>query len=546
MFPIAALPALLAWSSQQPALESDPKLATPISMSVKNLPIQEALAEMDKGVDGFLSTSPGIANLKISVFVKSEPCWKLMEQIADVLMCEWKAEKGGYRLIQNPLTSSQMQAYLAAERNLLQANAKKDLDEALKLTARPLEEDKAKLEALNKSGRPFRDTIEERRPLLESTDPRNRLVGDLVRRFSATNWNAFWKGQVMTAEGADSLRIALAFDPVLSQLVYRTSMGPDGALMGLKYVVQPIPFLSPPQLLAKQPFAKTVLEWPTPAEKVQADPSLSKSLNLSSLAEPSRIKTLADFLEEIFKQTGRPVVAEGFRKRATFSQSGISDLRSFALSAGKYSHHPLRIDGRWLLARHGGFWRQRLYEPPEAPTRLLAAKAKDSTPNLNDYANFAAKLTPAQAILFQLEPPTVEFGITPLKLSMPGLRFYGSLSPEQKQTSLAGTPIPFSRLTATQRDLFCQALSSAVFTEGDRQSWNSGLLAGNVPPQLANEVTFAIAKEMVYPLGKPLPGGRNTGKPSTGPSPNVKIPGALFLFGLNSEKRVGYVIPISQ
>lgn len=532
---------------QQPNLDG-PELARPVSIQAKYLPVSEAVKLLDGATPAALAISPSISDLKVTIFVKDQPCGKVMEHIAGVLMCEWKAEKGGYRLIQDTLKASQAQAYLAAERNLLQTQAKKDLDEVLALTATPEAEDLAKLDALNKSGRPFRETAEERRALLQSVDSRKRLLGDLLRKMSPSEWSAFWKGQVMTAERAQPdkkpLRIAAAFDQTLNQLIFRTSIGPDGALMGLSYVVMPVPFLAPPEQLAHLPFAKEVLSWSTPKERIQAEKDLETSVDIGKLRQPGVAKSMSDYLELVHQQTGRPIVADGFRDSANFSAGKVSDIRSFILAASEYKNYGVRLEGPWILSRQGGFWQQRRYEAPEPAIRALEARAKKGSLTVDDYADFAAKLNVAQSMAFRIGlTPVVEFPTTPLRLSMPGFRFYGSLSRKQRESSFTA-PLPFSNLTTSQRSLFCEALSSAVFTEGDRLSWDSGLLSGVIPPDLANSVAFSASKELVYPLGKPLPGGRNTGK-QTGPSPNEKVPGAMFLFGLSPEKRVGYVVPVS-
>ena len=175
-------------------LRSDAKLNFLLELRAKNSAVGEIVAEIDKQTDKVLAIAPNIAALKVTVFVKDQPCSRVMEKMADVLGCEWKAEEGGYRLIQAHKAAAEMKTYLADEDRLLQKHAKTDIDELVQETATPLEELQARLQALKESGASAREVAAERNELLTALDDRKRLAGDLFRGLAAPGWTAFWRG----------------------------------------------------------------------------------------------------------------------------------------------------------------------------------------------------------------------------------------------------------------------------------------------------------------------------------------------------------------
>lgn len=493
-------------------------LAAPVTLRLKQVLVADAVAELDPATPANLAIAPNIANLKVTVLVKDQPCGKVMERIADVLMCEWKVEKGGYRLVQSSLVSSQMQAYLGAENRLLR--------EAAELEARKLM-DGGQVSSI-----------------APRSDSRLQLAGKLLRELPASRWGGFWRGDVLSGDAMirdnRTVTVAITFDPILHQILMQSSMGPTGALSGPSgLVIRKMPFQSPPPSIADLPFAKQVREWPTPIKTSKDD----KPLDLSEWAQPGKTTTLSNLLGAIHDQTDLPIVAEAFRIATTYDRRTVKDLKSFLTAISAYSNHAVKTSDDWVLVRNGHFWRHRLYEPPEVATVALEKLAKERGLNLTDYATYASKLTDVQVAGFRIEMPKVEFETTPLRIAMPALRFFGTLSDRQRQAALAGESIPYQNLTTNQRNLFTEAMSGGAFADADSISWKSGLLSGKAP--LDVPLFFRASSEPVYPLGRPRPGGRNTGVTPKN-DPNVKIPGFMFQFGTSPEKRVGYVVPLKQ
>lgn len=513
---------------QTPLSGSD--FAKSVSLKLKQVPIAEAVAKFDDATPLNLAIAPNIANLKVTILVKDQPCGKVMEQVASVLMCEWKEEKGGFRLIQPSLVSSQMQAYIAAENRVLRQNAETELRELMARTKTAEEE----IQKQKDAGKTVRRTNEQ--------DQRTLLAGSLLRSLSASGWGGFWQGDVLVGEAPvredSNVTVALTFSPILHQTLMQSSMGPTGALMGpSRIVVRRIPFQTPPSSLADLAFMKQVRDWGTPIQ-TSAD---EKPLDLSDVNQPGKSPTLAEVLSVVHEQTGMPIVAEGFRLSASFDRRSAKDLKSFLTAISAYSNHSVRTDGPWILVRNGHFWRNRPFEPPETSTVALEKLSKQRPLNLSDYASYARTLNDTQVMAFRLGEPKIEFNVQPLKLALPALRFFGLLSDRQQKAALSGEVIPYQNLTATQRDLFNDAMASAAFAEADSLSWKSGLLSGKAP--VNQPLYFRASAEPVFPLGRPRPGGRNTGITPT-IDVNKKIPGFIFQFGISPEKRIGYVLPV--
>lgn len=492
-------------------------LASPVSLRLKQALVAEAVSRLDDATPASLTIAPNIANLKVTLLVKDQPCGKVMDRIADVLMCEWKKEEGGYRLIQPSLVSSQMQAYLAAENRLLRETAEREV-----------------------RGLMNGDQVSVTAP---RSDARQELVGKLLRDLPASGWGGFWRGDVLTGNttirDTKSLTVAIAFDPILQRLVMHSSMGPTGVLMGPSGIgYSRVPFQTPPSSIAGLPFAKQVSEWVTPIKTTKDD----KPLDLSEWSQPGKAATLTDLLATVHDQTDLPIVAEAFRLSASYDRRTVKDLRSFLNSISAYSNHAVKTSDDWILVRNGHFWRHRLYEPPEAATVALEKLSKERELNLTDYTSYASKLSESQVAGFRIGMPKTDFETTPLRIALPALRFFGALSDRQRQTALAGEAISYQNLTAIQKSLFTDAMASgAFFADADSLSWQSGLLSGRIPTDAP--LYFLASAEPVYPLGRPRPGGRNTGVIPKN-DPNVKVPGYVFQFGISPEKRVGYVLPL--
>jgi len=123
-----------------------------------------------------------------------------------------------------------------------------------------------------------------------------------------------------------------------------------------------------------------------------------------------RAYSLADHLEYLSKAAQVPIVADAFRIAVSDERymSGpdlityIGNLRSIPKFGNALaSPGPIRTENGWLMVRHNHPWSRQLTEVPESVMQGLESEMNgDSTPSVDEYADFVAKLSPIQALAF--------------------------------------------------------------------------------------------------------------------------------------------------
>lgn len=172
----------------------------------------------------------------------------------------------------------------------------------------------------------------------------------------------------------------------------------------------------------------------------------------------------AKFLELLAWRYGIPVVADSFRTSSIMSSD--SD-EGYDWLEDLLNDYWLRREGDYLMGRRKYYWGWRLVEPEETVLRALEAKfqqGKDLT--MDDYARFAVSLNDRQynyllemtLTYYSLEYSLViEIPLEPLK-QLPFLRFWGTLTSQQRASVLAGESLPLRLLNPVQRKAFAHAL----------------------------------------------------------------------------------------
>lgn len=95
---------------------------------------------------------------------------------------------------------------------------------------------------------------------------------------------------------------------------------------------------------------------------------------------------------------------------------------------------------RITLIRHGGFWRRRNYEPPEAAARLL--EAAGPRPGLADYVRFVGALDRNQSLAFGADDgPRLRVASGCLREAMPALHILAKLDSSREDLMLKGNQV---------------------------------------------------------------------------------------------------------
>ena len=180
--------------------------------------------------------------------------------------------------------------------------------------------------------------------------------------------------------------------------------------------------------------------------------------------------TIADQLEELYRRTNVPIVAESFRVPETYGAwidgktigdwvQTLTTGPSFLDTRGAN----VRTENGWIMVRKSRRWRYMLTEPSEdAILKAESAVTKTGMMSLRDYAAFAFALSPAQADAFEDRLLNVRFRTTPLKTSMAAWRLIGSLSNSQWERTVA-KGITATSLSPGQLDLYKLALLEGLW-----------------------------------------------------------------------------------
>jgi hypothetical protein len=191
--------------------------------------------------------------------------------------------------------------------------------------------------------------------------------------------------------------------------------------------------------------------------------------------------SMAEHLEYLAKSAGVPVIADAFRLPASYEEympaatvgEYVRSLLSQTMPETRGGY--FRADHGWLLFKHARYWRQLGAEIPE---NLYAPIEKQATSlGLNDYADFAAALTPLQAATFPYRPALTRFPRLPLAPGLPGLRLWGSLSPDQRQAAY-GAGLPVSAMSPSQRDIYRWAVTELLWLTGLNETFLPLLMRG--------------------------------------------------------------------
>jgi len=145
----------------------------------------------------------------------------------------------------------------------------------------------------------------------------------------------------------------------------------------------------------------------------------------------------------------------------------------------------VRLEGDALMARYRAYPLLRSSEIPEPLLEPLEQKLRAKQEiTLDEWAAFATQLTPMQLARAEgwirlVGQPASHETLAPLEnlvVALPALRFWASLSPQQRQAALNGERLLLERMTPKQRELFVQAATYAPedpegFTPGGKGSF---------------------------------------------------------------------------
>ena len=562
--------------------QGDPRLVAKVDLRLKIAPLDEAVVALGKAAGVTLTTAAAVRDMKITILVDGTATGRVMSRIADVMRLQWERQGDGYRLANDPAAASREAAFLSLQTEARRKAMEGKLREQAEAAAIPfLNIPEAYAEAQRavqtlKPGEPKRDEAMGRMNALSGMMLReNWLQGQFLRRLGPAGWKRLLSGEPMAAstapgtggvalpvaalnypqwqgpngEGDERTRLGridlfVRADPETGELSFRSDqVGADGNSRGTSSGSNGFGFGNDPATFETH-FWKESMAW---GQQKTDDPALALRCDPKTPERPSVWWTgyysESDRLEWLHESSGIPIVAMATRqptRRSSLRFDGtVGDWLKDARKG--YSGTTYRLADGFLMTRPYEFWNRRRQEPPEAVLRRLEAK---EPPTIDDYAEFAARITNRQARLV-----TSTYGfltrVSPYALSdgLPALRVWATLAPAQRAALRGGGAVPYRALSAAGRAAFGVATGD-VFGGGWLEGPMAARFTGNAPVSFGDWGIIGQARDVsAVGRGRPEPLDRDYSKPyAYQQEPNA--PGIRLLFGPSREDAVSYTLPL--
>ena len=529
--PLAAAPtapeAVLQRERQVSAalLSREPKLERKVTLAWKSRPVGAAVVELGKTLGVSLSASADAADDKITAFLDQRPAAEALSLVAEELRFQWLRRGSGYQLSQSE-TSKREEARLRDDERADQwASLQAQIARINRVTVLSDEQRRSRAQDLITALRRPEITPADRAQLLEEQQAVTAL--NLPAAAVALRiYQALTPAQMALVRAGGNIRYS-TFDgtlaPELAVEIARTvgnrggfPKPPDPKEQQVDVIVQLTDergVQTNPETADQTPLRLNVhlpvgtskayfpMQWgigtplatkgPVP-DTVTEDAALKRPVTLppapvrrdpggfTGASWPEDLPTVADVAEALHRDAGLEVVAEGFiRGRLRTPAAGPVPAIKLLDTLSNRLAYSWRQEGNLIRVRDEIYYRDR---PLEVPERVLAAWNKQvgerTTPSLEDLSTLAAALTDSQARglyefwgwYFEKKPfagTEMAFGFN---RSLPELRLWAQLAPAQRAAALAGTPLPATRFSVPQKQLYLRALQDTERQPGPMRS----------------------------------------------------------------------------
>lgn len=498
---LIALCLVLCLQAQANDWQKDNRLQKAVTLHLANALLDEVVQELSKQTGVAFTVDAALQEEKATLLVRDKPAWQVLEKLTTLLDIRCERNGEGYHLFPDPKAIQQERATLEWERNALRRDTEKILrewsqaarEDYLSLVAkrRAVEAEMERLEREKPPGwQDRRDALAKRSYLLSGVYLHQYLAGWCYRRFPASVWRPFWDGEVLwfSTSGEpntlplppDALRWVTLLDPepqlvhcgirfdmqqrrLLFYLRTHSAQHPGETSIETDFSVNEEQI--PPDASLNIPLHQRWLSWRTPEEALEHDPRLKKQIHRRpALPDPRSPATIADWLQRFVMYSGFNVVADSFRLFEPLIEQGDT-LIEWLQGSPMWHAGYLRVEDDWLLFRHWRYWRLKRSELPERLVRAMERKAQEESVSLDDYATLASHLTSEGIARLVRREYLFRFDHTPLQGSAPALRFWASLTADQKNAALQRQPLPYVSLTPAQQKLFREAMLAKLYEE---------------------------------------------------------------------------------
>ncbi|GIV07390.1 MAG: hypothetical protein KatS3mg017_0592 [Fimbriimonadales bacterium] len=507
-------------------LSQEPALQKPLSLRFIMRPLREVIEHVAAQTGATLGVAKTIEHYKVTLIVREQPAWQILHMLTRVYPVEWRVEENdryylteiaetrNQRLRQQQAQRQALQRALDAQIQRLQQAAQTDF-----LTLRQqLQSIDAEINRLAEQRPP--DWADQAERLAQQRARIGRagesllcyLLGVIAQAWTPEQRLRLWNGQVLLASTkplagaqpmpANALQWIRAWSPAFdeqppesAQMLIRLESDSKQLVLALvaRMGESTVSFIERLPLEFSDSGSPPT---PTTLPEAVGRISLRRTAEAPLPTAPywGNQFTLAEILAWLADHTDLNIVADAFRvpmpcveERARAATTVADWLQDVLQTNAVLFESPAHS---WLIARHR---EQAELIPSEIdePTLERFEKRASNGLSLDDYAELAALLTPAQQR--RLEIPTgyaLRFDTAPLQNSIPALRFWASLTPTQRQAANERLPLAYPQLSAIQQRLFWDAIEYALLNP----TINSGDLVQRLEqlydPQTHSELAF--------------------------------------------------------
>lgn len=513
-----------------PDLFSDERLRKPVNLQREMALLSEALQSITDDTGVAFTLAPELSEQKVTIFVKGKPASEVLTKIISLFKLECQQSGDGYILKLSEDAVRLERDLILRETSLIRSAAQNTLNRWAQYARQHLTYWKQRTDQIQQEmellARRQPPNWQDRRARLaeelagteEAANPIYYLAGKIYGMMSPTIQQRFWSGEMLLFCTQD-LPSALLLPPEAPSwldngtnrlLCFLMRYSPQQERIVLARVTLPSEEATKPDIDIREvdiipaqgdehPLQRQWQKWATPREVLGQIPKLQCRMATTPSAQAGRehisskqALTVADHLQWLAEHSELSVIADAYRLPAfsdkpLFATTVAEWIERFIQVQGGY----LRIEGDYLLYRHPNYWRLSLSEIPEKLVRQYEHKARNEGLNLEDYASLALQLQPHQQIrLQQARGYAVGFDVSPLSSALPALRFWASLSANQKEIALQRQPLYYLQLSPLQQSLFWQALQDSIASSSD-VAWMLQLLSN---PETAQNLAFLLER----------------------------------------------------
>jgi hypothetical protein len=495
--------------AQEVRLQEDARLQETLAIQEPFAPLHELLRTVQDATGVPLYADRAIAEDKVCVLTRERPAHEILTRLAETLRYAWQpsTDGNGYRLVQSASERAREQSLLRAYEQARLDAIQKPLREVMQLLRRYTRQQLEQLAAdpqsrLSPEAHALLKWAVDETPVALGLHALATLPDSVLQRLahgepiafsSHPKFGEFPMPQPLRRKVLELyhsvpensvLKAEVVFFVEPRTLILKCAVRVDtGRIESTTFFEVMYPSQTAEQILAQHPQSAVWREWHSEAEAFRALKSTPTRAPMPIVPEPIRRSPLVALIRYAHEH-GLDLYADAYRLRL-FLGDERERTPQVDFERARNQFFWVRLEGETLMARYRAY---PLLRPSEIPEPLLEPlerklRAKQEI-TLDEWATFATQLTPMQIARASgwvnlAGQPVFHETLVPMEnlvVVLPALRFWASLSPQQRRAALEGERLLPERMTPKQRELFVQAATYAPedpegFTPGGKGSF---------------------------------------------------------------------------